>query len=91
MTIEELYNIICDRRDNPVPDSYTVYLFSKGQDEILKKVGEECIEVILAAKGQGKTRIIEEVADLTYHVLVLLAANSIAPSDITVELSQRHK
>jgi phosphoribosyl-ATP pyrophosphohydrolase len=91
MTIEELYKIICDRRDNPTPDSYTAHLFSKGQDEILKKVGEESIEVILAAKGQGTKRLIEEVADLTYHLLVLLSANSLTPSDITAELAQRHK
>jgi phosphoribosyl-ATP pyrophosphohydrolase len=91
MTLNDLYEIILDRQQNPVEGSYTAYLFNKGQDEILKKVGEESVEVILAAKGQGKQRLIEEVADLTYHTLVLLAASGLTLSDILAELEQRHQ
>jgi phosphoribosyl-ATP pyrophosphohydrolase len=91
MTLNELFNIILDRQDNPVEGSYTAYLFRKGQDEILKKIGEESVEVILAAKAQGKQRLIEEVADLTYHTLVLLADSGLTPADILTELEQRHQ
>lgn len=91
MKIEELYQIICERRDHPTPDSYTAHLFNKGQDEIIKKVGEEAIEVLLAAKGQGNQRLIEETADLTYHVLVLLSAFDIKPAAVEEELENRHR
>jgi phosphoribosyl-ATP pyrophosphohydrolase len=91
MTLDELYAIICDRRDHAPANSYTASLFAKGEDEIIKKVGEEAIEVVLAAKGQGRQRLIEEVADLTFHTLVLLAASGVEPADIRAELASRHK
>jgi phosphoribosyl-ATP pyrophosphohydrolase len=91
MKLEELYRIILDRREHPTPNSYTASLFANGEDEIVKKVGEEAIEVILAAKSQGKQRLIEEIADLTYHSLVLLAENDLTPKDIEAELDRRHK
>lgn len=91
MTMDELFAIICDRRDNPIPGSYTASLFAAGEDEMIKKVGEEAIEVVLAAKGQGAERITEEVADLTFHVLVLLAAKGLKPDDIRMELEKRHQ
>ena len=91
MKITNLYDTILDRKANPSPQSYTARLFSEGQDEICKKVGEEAIEVIIAAKGQGKQRIIEEVSDLTYHVLVLMAQNGVTPDEILAELEKRHK
>jgi phosphoribosyl-ATP pyrophosphohydrolase len=91
MTVDELYAIICDRRDHPAPDSYTTSLFQAGEDKIVKKVGEEAMEIILAAKGQTRQRLIEEVADLTYHTLVLLAEKGIEPGDIRNELERRHK
>ena len=91
MTLEELYLIICERRDHPSANSYTAKLFSQGKDEIIKKVGEEAIEVVLAAKGQGNERLVEEIADLAYHTLVLLAASGISPADIQAELARRHK
>ncbi len=91
MTIDELYAIICERRDHPSAQSYTARLIAQGEDEIVKKVGEEAVEVILAAKGQGDQRLIEEVADLTYHVLVLLASRGLSPQDIRAELARRHK
>ena len=91
MNLDELYAVICDRREHPSQQSYTARLMEAGEDEIVKKVGEEAVEVILAAKGQGDTRLIEEVADLTYHVLVLLAFRGISPDAIRAELAQRHK
>ncbi len=89
MTLDELYTIISDRRDHPTAESYTARLISQGEDEIVKKVGEEAIEVILAAKSQGNQRLIEEVADLTYHVLVLLAFRHLTLEDIRAELTRR--
>lgn len=89
MSVTTLYETILDRQQNPNESSYTAHLFSKGEDEIIKKVGEEAIEVIIAAKGQGKTRVIEEIADLTYHVLVLMALHNITPENILQELEKR--
>ena len=86
----ELMDIIEDRKRHPQPGSYTSQLFSEGEDAILKKVGEEAMEVILAAKGQGKQRLVEEVADLFYHTLVLLASQDLSLADIETELSRRH-
>lgn len=91
MDINNLYEIICSRRDNPDAKSYTARLIAQGEDEILKKVGEEAMEVILAAKGQGNQRIVEEVSDLVYHVLVLLAYRGLSPDDIRAELAKRHQ
>ena len=91
MKIDELFGIILDRKNNPKEGSYTNYLFDNQEDKILKKVGEEAVEVIIAAKGQGKQRIIEEVSDLAYHTLVLLAANGITLEEIGEELEKRHK
>lgn len=89
--INELYQTILDRKTNPNAASYTASLFAKGEDEILKKVGEESVEVILAAKAQGNERLIEEVSDLTYHVLVLLASRGLTPADIAAELEKRKR
>lgn len=91
MTSDELYNIICERRDHPSENSYTARLFAEGLDEMIKKVGEEAIEVVLAAKGQGNQRLVEEIADLTYHTLVLMAAAGLSPQDIRAELAARHQ
>ena len=91
MTIDDLFTIICQRRDNPSQTSYTARLLSAGEDEILKKIGEELVEVILAAKAQGDSRLVEEIADLTYHTLVLLASRHLSPDDIKAELDKRHR
>lgn len=91
MDIQTLYQIICQRRDHPTPESYTARLLSQGEDEIVKKIGEEAIEIILAAKSQGDQRLVEEIADLTYHVLVLLALRDIHPAQISAELERRHR
>ena len=89
--ISELYQTILARKQSKPEDSYTASLFARGEDEILKKVGEESVEVILAAKAQGNGRLIEEVADLTYHVLVLLASRGLSPDDIAAELEKRRR
>jgi phosphoribosyl-ATP pyrophosphohydrolase len=91
MNLDDLYQIICERRDHPSAQSYTARLMAEGEDEIVKKVGEEAVEVILAAKGQGDARLVEEIADLTYHVLVLLAYRRLTPEDIRGELARRHQ
>ena len=88
--LEELFRIIEDRKAHPVKGSYTNRLLEAGEDEILKKIGEEAVEVILAAKTQGNQRLVEELADLVYHSLVLLAARGLSPAAIEIELRQRH-
>ena len=85
-----LYQLLQGRQQQPQAGSYTSYLFEKGLDKILKKVGEECTEVIIAAKDQDKPETIYEVADLCYHVLVLLVQMGISPAEIIAELDKRH-
>ncbi len=89
--LRELYQTILERKKELPTTSYTASLFNKGEDEILKKIGEESVEVILAAKSQGNERLVEEVSDLTYHILVLLAAKDISPAEIAAELEKRRK
>jgi len=89
--LDDLYATILDRKLNPRPESYTAKLFAAGEDEIVKKVGEEAIEVILAAKAQTDRRVVEETADLLYHVWVLLALRGITPAQIDAELEARHR
>lgn len=89
-SLDELYDLIKGRKDNPKDGSYTSYLFDKGLDKILKKVGEECTEVVIAAKGGDKEETIFEISDLTYHVLVLMAEYGITLNDIKAQLASRH-
>jgi phosphoribosyl-ATP pyrophosphohydrolase len=89
--LNELFAIIEDRKTNPTTTSYTAHLLAEGEDKILQKVGEEAVELILAAKGQGDQRLIEETADLFYHTLVLLAAKGLTLGDVEDELRRRHK
>ena len=89
--LEALFTAILDRQANPRPGSYTVRLLDAGEDEILKKVGEEAMEVILAAKGQGDEQLVYEVADLFYHLLVLLAARGLTLDAVEAELVQRRQ
>jgi len=88
-TIHELEALIKTRQEKPTPGSYTDYLFTKGLDKILKKVGEESTEVIVAAKKPDDPAFILEVADLTYHVLVLMAERGISVDQIEAELACR--
>ncbi|ENQ3077660.1 phosphoribosyl-ATP diphosphatase [Bacillus multifaciens] len=87
--LQQLYETIEQRKDNLVSESYTNYLFTKGEDKILKKLGEECTEVIIAAKNNTKDELIKEVADLTYHCLVLLVEKNVSLQEITKELQKR--
>ena len=89
--LDTLFATILDRQAHPRPASYTAKLLHAGQDQVLKKVGEEAMEVILAAKGQGDERVISEVADLLYHVLVLLAARGLTLTDVEAELARRQR
>ncbi|MEG1988951.1 MAG: bifunctional phosphoribosyl-AMP cyclohydrolase/phosphoribosyl-ATP diphosphatase HisIE [Oscillibacter sp.] len=87
---EGLYRLIAGRKTTPQEGSYTSYLFEKGLDKILKKVGEECTEVIIGGCKRDKTETVYEIADLTYHVLVLMVQLGISVEDVTRELEQRH-
>ena len=91
MSIQWLYDVIESRRQNPTAQSYTSRLFAAGLPKIAQKVGEEGTEVVVAALAQDNQRLIEEVADLTYHTLVLLAARGLKMEDILTELEKRHK
>jgi len=88
-TLNRLFDVIASRRHNPPPGSYTARLFAAGDDEIIKKVGEEAVEVLLAAKGQSDERLISETADLLYHTLVLLAARGLTLRQVEAKLEQR--
>ena len=88
--LEGLYDLLMDRKATLPEGSYTTYLFQKGLDKILKKVGEESTEVIIAGKAEDKAETIYEIADLTYHVLVLMAQMGITVEDVKKELASRH-
>jgi len=87
---EGLYELIAGRKTSPKEGSYTTYLFEKGMDKILKKVGEECTEVIIGGSKQDKEETVYEIADLCYHVMVLMVQMGITVEDITRELEKRH-
>ena len=89
-SIDGLYQLIQGRKTQQKEGSYTTYLFDKGIDKILKKVGEECTEVVVAGKGGDKAETIFEISDLAYHLLVLMVEMGIAPKDIIAELASRH-
>ena len=89
--LNDLYATILDRKANPKSGSYTTSLFAAGTDEIVKKVGEEAIEVILAATTQSDQRVVEESADLLYHLWVLLALRGVTPAQVEAELEARHR
>jgi phosphoribosyl-ATP pyrophosphohydrolase len=89
--LNDLYATILDRQANPRAGSYTTALFAAGPDEIVKKVGEEAIEVILAATAQSDQRVIEESADLLYHLWVLLALRGVTPAQVEAELEARRR
>ncbi len=89
-SLDSLMTLIEGRKTEKKEGSYTTYLFEKGIDKILKKVGEECTEVIIAAKANDKKETIYEIADLTYHVMVLMIEAGISIEDIHNELASRH-
>lgn len=88
--LESLYQLLLGRKKDLPEGSYTTYLFQKGLDKILKKVGEESTEVIIAAKDHDKAETVYEIADLAYHILVLMAHQGITVGDIRSELAGRH-
>ena len=89
-SVEGLYQLLQGRKEALPEGSYTTYLFQKGIDKILKKVGEESTEVIIAGKAEDKPETIYEIADLMYHVMVLMVEMGITVEDVTAELSSRH-
>lgn len=89
-SLDSLYSLLKERKTNKKEGSYTTYLFEKGLDKILKKVGEESTEVIIAGKGGDKKEAIYEIADLTYHVLVMMTEMGISLGDVRNELASRH-
>jgi phosphoribosyl-ATP pyrophosphohydrolase len=91
MSIQWLFDVIEDRKNNPTEKSYTASIFKEGLLKIAQKVGEESTEVVVAALAQDDQRLIEEVADLTYHTLVLLSARGLTPAQVTAELEKRHR
>jgi len=91
VNIESLFDIIQSRKENAPEGSYTARLFKEGLPRIAQKVGEEGTEVVVAALAQDDQRLIEEVADLTFHTLVLLSARGLTPAHIAAELEKRHK
>ena len=89
-SLDALYNLIKSRKADKKEGSYTSYLFDKGDDKILKKVGEESTEVVIAAKNNDNSELVYEIADLAYHVMVLMAQKGIDPGEIREELRSRH-
>lgn len=89
--IDQLYQLILERKRNPKEGSYTSALFAQGLAGIAQKVGEEATEVVVAAIAQEKGRLIEELADLMYHTLVLMAAKDVTPADVITALEKRRK
>lgn len=89
--LNEIYDVILDRKNNPVDGSYVCSLLNhrKGMDKILEKVGEEAVEVILAAKNKDHDEIIYESSDLIFHLLVMLAANDVKLEELVLELKKR--
>lgn len=88
---DELETIITERRRNPVAGSYTCELFTAGRAKIAQKVGEEAVEVVIAALNQGRDEQLNELADLSYHVLVLMSELGISLDDLRQRLSERHQ
>ena len=87
--LQDLFKLIQERKDQRPENSYTSYLFNEGLDKILKKVGEEAAETIIAAKNEGQKELTAEISDLLYHLLVLMAERGVSLRDILTELSNR--
>lgn len=87
--LQALYNTVVDRREKPSEGSYTCYLFEKGLDKILKKVGEECSETIIAAKNGDNNETVLEISDLIYHLMVMMVNQNIPLDDVLAELDKR--
>jgi phosphoribosyl-AMP cyclohydrolase / phosphoribosyl-ATP pyrophosphohydrolase len=90
-TLSQVFEVICDRRDNPTEESYTCKLFAGGDNKILKKIGEEAVEVVMACKDDDKDAIASEVADLLYHTLVALAHHDVDVKAVYRKLQERRR
>ncbi len=90
ISLEGLYGLLLERKENSPKGSYTSYLFEKGKEKILKKVGEECTEVVIACMKDDKRETIFEVSDLCYHILVMMADMGITVDDVRKEMASRH-
>lgn len=90
-TLKGLYEVVQSRKDNPQEGSYTCYLFEKGLDKILKKCGEECTEMVIAAKNQDNEELSNEICDLLYHMLVLMAERELPLEDVEKILEERRQ
>ena len=88
-TLAKLYQVVLDRKSNPQEGSYTCYLFDKGLDKILKKVGEECSETIIAAKNGAQSDTVGEISDLLYHLMVMMVQQGIPLEAVMDELDKR--
>ncbi|MDH4232468.1 MAG: phosphoribosyl-ATP diphosphatase [Nitrospirota bacterium] len=89
MILDDLYRVILSRKNNPSEESYVSSLFGKGKDEILKKIGEEAVEVIIASKAADKKQLVHELADLWFHCMVLMPEHGLSHEDIFRELESR--
>jgi phosphoribosyl-ATP pyrophosphohydrolase len=89
MIFDELHRVILERKKSPPPDSYVASLFAKGRDRILKKIGEEAVEVIIASMSGNKEQIVSEMADLWFHCMVLMAEEGLSHEDVMKELQER--
>ncbi len=87
--LEALYNTVLSRKENKQEGSYTCYLFDKGLDKILKKVGEECSETIIAAKNHDNSETVYEISDLIYHLMVMMVEQGITLDEVLTELDKR--
>ena len=90
-TLKSLYDVVQSRRQSPAEGSYTCYLFEQGLDKILKKVGEECAETIIAAKNDVPADTVGEISDLIYHLMVMMVERDIPLDDVLSELDRRSK
>lgn len=89
MILDDLHSVILERKKSPLTGSYVSYLLAKGRDEILKKIGEESVEVIIASKSGDRDEMIKELADLWFHCMVLMAEEGINHNDVFSELRNR--
>ena len=89
--LQNLYDTVLERREQAAEGSYTSYLFAQGLDKILKKCGEECSEVIIAAKNGDAKELTLELSDLLYHLSVLMAEQGVTPDDVAAELERRNQ
>ena len=88
---KDMYDVVVDRRANPQEGSYTCYLFDKGIDKILKKCGEECTEMVIAAKNNDKHELANEINDLLYHMIVMMVDRGVTVEDIETIMVERSK